>query len=138
MKSLFFLFAGIIFITSSCHDKQEYDINANDKYEKTKESLGETEQKNPVKFLTVSGNNKRNLLGQTVVRGSVTNNAKVSTYKDVDVKLSFYSKTGALLEEDHEVVYQSINPGATTNFKSKYFAPKGTDSVAMHIAGAKY
>ncbi|MEO5942978.1 MAG: hypothetical protein ABIP30_01370 [Ferruginibacter sp.] len=138
MKPLFFLLAGIIFITASCNSSHEYEIKATDKYEKAKESLGETEQKNPAKFLTVSGNNKRNLLGQTVIKGSVTNKATVATYKDVDIKLSFYSKTGALLEEDHEVVYESINPGATTNFKSKYFAPKGTDSVAMHIVGAKY
>lgn len=138
MKPLFFLFTAIIITTASCNNSHEYEIKATDKYEKTKESLGETEQKNPIRFLSVSGNNKRNLLGQTVIKGAVTNKATVATYKDVDIKLSFYSKTGTLLEEDHEVVYESINPGATTNFKSKYFAPKGTDSVAMHIVDAKY
>ena len=60
------------------------------------------------------------------------------TFKDIDVKLSFYSKTGALLEEDHEVVYESVNPGGSAGFKTKYFAPKGTDSVAMKVISAKY
>ena len=60
------------------------------------------------------------------------------SYKDIDIKLSFYSKTGTLLEEDHEIVYETIHPGYNANFKSKYFTPKGTDSVAMHVVGAKY
>ena len=38
-----------------------------------------------------------------VIRGSVTNKASVASYKDVDVKLSFYSKTGALLEADKKL-----------------------------------
>lgn len=72
-----------------------------------------------------------------MIKGVLTNNAKVVSYKDVDVELSFYSKTGALLEKDHEVIYETIAPGYGTDFKTKYFAPKGTDSVALKIVGAK-
>jgi hypothetical protein len=138
MKSILALLIAFSLIGVACNNSQQYDIQPNDKYEKTKESLAETEQKSPSKFLTVAGNNKKNLLGQTVIKGTVFNKAKIVTYKDVDIKLSFYSKTGTLLEEDHEVVYESINPGQSANFKSKYFAPKGTDSVAMHVVTAKY
>jgi len=35
-------------------------------------------------------------------------------------------------------VYESVAPGTTVNFKSKYFSPKGTDSIAMKIVSAKY
>ena len=78
------------------------------------------------------------MIGQTVVIAHVTNKATVCTYKDIEIKLSFYSKTGALLEEDHETVYQSIHPGGSASFKSKYFAPKGTDSVGLTVIRAKY
>ena len=60
------------------------------------------------------------------------------SYKDVDIKLFFYSKTGALLQEDQEMIYETIAPGATASFKSKYFSPKGTDSIAMKVVSAKY
>jgi len=100
--------------------------------------MAELEQKSPAGFLTVSGTKKKNLLGQTVVNGTIFNKARVVTYKDIELKLSFYSKTGTLLEEDKEVIYESIHPGGSKRFKSKYFTPKGTDSVAMKIAGAKY
>jgi len=108
-----------------------------DKYEQTKESLEQTEKKNPKRFLSVAGNDRKNLIGQRVIKGTVSNNATVASYKDVDIELSFFSKTGALLEKDHEVIYETIAPGSSTSFKTKYFAPKGTDSVAMKIVAAK-
>lgn len=61
----------------------------------------------------------------------------MAIYKDVDLKLDFYSKTKALLETDKETVYERIHPGETKAFKTKYFAPKGSDSVALRVLGAK-
>ena len=46
------------------------------------------------------------MLGQTVVKGTITNNATVAVFKDVDLKLSFYSKTRALLETDKETIFE--------------------------------
>jgi uncharacterized lipoprotein NlpE involved in copper resistance len=138
MKKLLIPIAALIYCLPACNNRHEYEIKSNEVYEKSKASIEEVEKKNPVRFLKVSGNDKRNLLGQTVIKGNVFSNAKMVTYKDIDIKLSFYSKTGALLEEDHEVVYESVDPGGSAAFKSKYFAPKGTDSVAMKVISAKY
>lgn len=137
MKNLLIaLFAFLLF--ASCSNEKNYNINSNDKYEKGKASIEEIEKKNPEQFLRVSGNSKKNLLRQTVIKGNIFNNAKVVTFKDIEIKLKFYSKTGALLEEDTDVIYESINPGGSASFKSKYFTPKGTDSVAMSVTSAKY
>ena len=135
-KTTAILIVSLLFFTA-CKTKVD-EKKVADNYEKGKLTVAEIEQKNPERFLTVSGSNKRNLLGQTVIRGNILNNAKMVSFKDIDIKLSFYSKTGALLEEDHEVVYETLNPGAGTSFKSKYFAAKGTDSVAMKVITAKY
>ena len=122
---------------AACNSNDKAPEKTKDKYEQTKESLADTEKKNPSLFLTVSGHDKRNLIGQTVVKGTLTNTAKVSNFKDVDLELSFYSKTGTLLEKDHETIYETLAPGSSTNFKTKYFAPKGTDSVGLKVVGAK-
>lgn len=106
-------------------------------YAKTKENLALKEKKNPVAFLSVSGIKKTNLIGQTVIRGKISNHASVVSYKDINVLLSFYSKTGTLLEKDNETVYENIGPGKIKKFKTKYFAPKGTDSVGYEIVSAK-
>ena len=137
MKKINLGFMLLAFIFTACNSKDKSPEKTKDKYEETKQSLGETEQKNPGLFLSVSGHDRRNLIGQTVVKGTLSNNAKVSTFKDVDLEITFYSKTGALLEKDHETIYETIAPGESTNFKTKYFAPKGTDSVALKVVGAK-
>ncbi len=138
MKKPFFLFSIFIFTLFSCSSDGEKRANAEkESYQETKNSLLTKEQKDPAKFLIVSGQDKKNLLGQTVVKGVISNVAKVATFKDVDINLSFYSKTKALLETDKETVFEVLSPGQSKDFKTKYFAPKGTDSVALEVLGAK-
>lgn len=130
------LFATAVLFSCNSNDTKKVETDKQD-YEKTKENLADKEKKDPQKFLIVSGHDKHNLLGQTVVKGTITNKATVASYKDVDVKLDFYSKTGTLLETDKETVFEIIAPGQSKNFKTKYFAPKGTDSVALAVTAAK-
>ena len=137
MKHLQIVLLATIFFLAAC-DNHKYDIRTDDKYEKGKLSVEQIEKKNPEHFLSVSGNDKKNLFGQTVIRGSIFNNAKMVPFKDVEIKLFFYSKTKTLLEEDLQTIYETINPGGSTSFKSKYFAPKGTDSVGMRVVTAKF
>jgi hypothetical protein len=138
MKKIIPALIVVSFVFAACGgDEKADDVKTKDKYEQTKETLEQTEKKNPKRFLTVEGSDRKNLIGQRVIKGTVSNKATVASYKDVDIELSFYSETGALLEKDHEVIYETIKAGGSTSFKTKYFAPKGTDSVAMKIVGAK-
>ena len=119
----------------SCNS--ESAVKENESYNETKTSLKKKEEKNPPAFIIVKGNSKKNIVGQTVVKGTLVNKASVATFKDVDIQLTFYSKTKALLETDKETIYQILNPGESQQFKTKYFAPKGTDSVGLKVLGAK-
>ncbi len=118
-------------------DEQAAEAKANDKYEQTKESLEETEKKSPKRFLSVEGNHKKKLFGRTVIKGTISNKATVAKFKDVDVELSYFSSTGALLLKEHEMIYKEIEPGNSLDFKAKTYAPKGTDSISMKIYAAK-
>jgi hypothetical protein len=123
---------------TACHntDQQKEKKFDGETYEKSKESLGDKEKNNPSKFLSVEHKTHKNLIGQTVVKGTITNSASVCTYKDVEIKLTFFSKTGVKLDEAIENVYEVIPPGETVKFKTKEFATKGTDSVAVEIMKA--
>lgn len=134
-KNFLFLLAMTSAIMISCNSDTAEMEEAS--YEKTRELLLEKELKNPANFLTVVGKDKKNLLGQTVIKGKVTNHATIAVFKDVDIKLFFYSKTKALLETDTETIFEQVQPGQTKDFKTKYFAPKGTDSVGIQVTGAK-
>jgi len=126
------------FVFAACGgDEKAADKKDKDKYDQTKETLEETEKKNPKRFLSVDGYKRRNLIRETVVKGTITNKATVASYKDIDVEISFYSETGALLLKDHEVVYKVIGPNSNEDFKYKTYAPKGSDSVSMKIVSAK-
>lgn len=129
-----FAFSSILF---SCNSNSEKAATEKESYEKTKKSMREKEEKNPVDFLVVNANDKRNLFGQTVIKGTLTNRAKIAVFKDINLNLSFYSKTKVLLETDKETVFEVLHPGESKSFKTKYFAPKGADSVAVKVLDAK-
>jgi len=126
-----------LLILSACDDTESGIASEKEKYQQAKQTLEEKEKENPAVFLLVDSRDKHNLIGQTVVKGTLRNIAKVCTYKDVELELSFYSKTGTLLIKTNETVYDQIEPGKSANFKAKEFAPKGSDSVAIKILGAK-
>ena len=136
-KMIIFLFFACIMLASCSSDNDSKAKSEKESYQLTKEELLRKEQKSPQYFLIVSGRNQKNIVGQTVVKGSITNKASVAVFKDVSLKLSFYSKTHALLETDKETIFETFRPGESKNFKTKYFAPKGTDSVALEVLGAK-
>lgn len=136
MKRISGIAAALLVFLISCNTGNDVK-SEQESYQLTKEQLLIKEQKNPAGFLLVSGNDKRNLVGQTVIKGKITNIATVAVFKDIDIQLAFYSKTKAILETDKETIFEKLNPGESKEFKTKYFAPKGTDSVAMVVLGAK-
>lgn len=137
MKKFLCILLASLTILFACNSNSNKAAAEKEKYQQAKETLEEKEKKNPVAFLLVSSHDKHNLIGQTVVRGTVSNNAKVCAYKDVQLQLAFYSKTGTLLLTTNETVYDKIEPGKSAGFKAKEFAPKGTDSIAIKVIGAK-
>lgn len=137
MKKIAIVAIMSVIACSACDDTENSVASEKEKYQQAKETLEEKEKKNPAGFLLVNSRDKHNLIGQTVVKGTLRNIAKVCTYKDVELELSFFSKTGTLLIKTNETVYDQIEPGKSANFKTKEFAPKGSDSVAIKILGAK-
>jgi hypothetical protein len=138
MYKLFAVAFAVAIISCNSADKTVAEKKEKDKYEQTKETLEETEKKNPKRFLTVElDKDKKNLIGQMVVKGEVKNNAKVAAYKDIEIEISYYSKTGTFLMSSNDVIYEVVKAGESSKFKNKEFAPKGTDSVGLKIVGAK-
>jgi hypothetical protein len=136
MKS-YFLYLIIALSMFACKEKKQEESFDKKTYEVVKETLEEKEKKNPTRFIAANNRDRKNIIGQTVVIVNLTNNATIATYKDIALKLSFFSKTSVKLDEGNETVYETLKPGQTIKFKTKYFAPKGTDSVAVKVTGAK-
>ncbi|MGN6542466.1 MAG: hypothetical protein ACTHKY_16785 [Ginsengibacter sp.] len=136
MKKYFAVVILVAIFLFACNENDSSQ-QKKESYEVTKKELLSKEQTDPTAFISISGHNKKNIVGQTVVRGTLTNKASIAVFKDVDIKLSFYSKTKALLETDKETIFEILEPGESKDFKTKYFAPKGTDSVGLQVLSAK-
>jgi hypothetical protein len=137
MKKTGFIAIACIIFLFACKSNGTQSASEKEVYQKATKALEEREKKNPASFLTVQSHDKSNLIGQTVIKGTINNTAKICTYKDVQLELSFYSKTGALLEKDIETIYDLIAPGKSLDFKTKYFAPRQTENVVIKVLGAK-
>ncbi len=135
MKKIIVVFSLLVLLNACKNGNKEQSFDAKS-YEVVKETLEEKERKNPSRFLVVETKDRKNLFGQTVVKGTISNSATVAAYKNIALKLSFFSKTGVKLDEVAETIYEKISPGQTIQFKTKYFAPKGTDSVAVLVLKA--
>lgn len=104
-------------------------------YTAQKESLEQKEKKHPLQFLRVEGDNKKNIIGQTVIRGTIYNNATVASYKDVRIKMLCF-KDGKMVEEHEDTIDDVIKPNSDNDFKTKYRLPKGTDSIHLSVMSA--
>ena len=104
-------------------------------YTAQKESLEQKEKKHPLQFLRVEGDDKKNIIGQTVIRGTISNKATVASYKDVRVKMLCY-KDGKMVEEHEDIIEDIIKPNSDKDFKTKYRLPKGTDSIDLSVMSA--
>jgi len=128
----FSIFCIVFFLTECGSSEKKFDSQS---YEHYKESLAEKEKKNPLAFLTVTAENKKNIIGQTVVRGKISNKATVSSYKDVRIKMLCY-KDNKMMIEHEDVIDDVIKSNSINNFKIKYRLPKGTDSIALSVMSA--
>jgi hypothetical protein len=137
MKKMFGLIIIVSILFAACQSKAEKEKVAEDSYEKAKESLEEREKKNPVSFITVTSKDKHNLIGQTVIKGTVNNNAKVCAYKDFELEFSFFSKTGVLLQKELKTVFDIIPSGKAADFKEKMWVNKDADSMSIKVLTAK-
>lgn len=105
-------------------------------YQDEKENLYATESKNAPGFLKVTGDFRKNLLGQTVIRATVDNRATVCRYKNVRVKMLFYDQNNTLFENHEEVIASVLSPGESHPCKWRYATQKKTARIAFSILGA--
>lgn len=133
-KNMVKMFPLLLCLISACSNTSG-DAAVN-QYDQQKEQLERQEHNQPLSFLSVASNDKKNWLGKTVVKGKVANTASVSSYKDVRIKLLSYHKDGRMLEEHEDVIGGVIKPNTSKDFKLRYRLPKGADSIALSIMSA--
>ncbi len=101
-----------------------------------REQLKTKEEQHPTEFLSGEISFHDNLIGQSVIRGHVTNSATAATFKDIELTITYISKTGTPISNEIFTVYETLSPGQSTSFKFKTRSPKGTSNCKMVVSGA--
>ncbi len=102
-----------------------------------REQLKAKESQHPTEFLAGEISFHDNLIGQSVIRGHVTNSATAATFKDIELTITYISKTGAPISNEIFTVFEVLKPGQSASFKFKTRSPKGTKDAEMVVSGAK-
>jgi hypothetical protein len=126
--------AGLLLIFSCKGKDHQADTKA---YAEHKRSLAVTEQENPAAFLSLDSKTHKNLIGQTVIKGTIYNKATVTAYKNIRLKFLFYDASGKETRHHEDAFEETIKPGGNYRYKSKFRPPGGSDSCAVSIMSAE-
>lgn len=131
------LLSLIIIVFTSCSSETADEASSSySTHEEVKMSLEEKERQNPTEFLSVEGTYKKNLLDEWVVEGTIQNTASIATYKDVVLKIVYYTKTQTELGSEEKSVIEYFRPNTSQPFKIKTKGYEGTESIGLEIISA--
>jgi hypothetical protein len=72
-----------------------------------------------------------------VIEGYIVNKASLAKFKDVALKVTYYSKTNTIIYEKTFIFYEYYNPNSTKDFSLKVYPPKGSNTFKVEVINAK-
>ena len=106
-------------------------------YEESVMTIQEIEAASPMNYLKADGTYNTNFFGDKVkINGVITNSATVTTYKDVTVRINFYSKTNTLIGSEDYTLYEFYPPNSKQDFKLKVKAYSNVSSLSWEVINA--
>lgn len=132
--AIIFLALVALFIITNIFDKETND-SAN--YEKSVKTIQEIEATSPLDYLQADGTYNNNFIGDKVkIDGKITNTATVTTYKDLTIRVNFYSKTNTLIRTEDYTLYEFYPPNTIQDFKLKVKAYSNVSSLGWEVVSA--
>jgi hypothetical protein len=99
-------------------------------YEHQVQRVEDIERENPLRFLRITGNYSENFWGNKYnIDFTIINNATVAQYKDVTMRVTYYTKTNSVLTTQDHTIYEYFPPTSSKEFHLKF----PTYSDATHI-----
>lgn len=104
--------------------------------EELRAELAEKERANPATYLVPTVKVRYNFVGQTIVEGSIMNNASVAIFKDIVFEVSYISKTNSVISTEKFTVYEVARPGKWASFKFRTSSPKEAEGYSSAVISA--
>lgn len=136
MKTMKYAIAALVICTLSVSCNSANNQRPSTKYEEKKASMADMEKESPLKFLKISGSHRRNLVSQEVIEGEVANHATLTSYKNIEIQLTFLNSDGSTVDKQKHTLDDVAKPGSSVDFKIKVSHVKDASSVTMDIVDA--
>lgn len=100
-------------------------------------SIEDTERLNPARFLSSAGTYRERLLAKKIrIDGEIVNRATVASYKDVTVKVTYYSKTKSVVSSSNHTLYEVFPPSSTKAFRLDVPNYRNVASIGWDVVAA--
>lgn len=109
-------------------------VNATSPMAKT--SLQQKEAANPMQYLSVHGKMHRNLVGKKIIKGTITNLASLSGYKNMEMAITFLSGNHTELQTQLFYVNDIVAPNGAIAFRNVFNAPAETAGFQIKVISA--
>lgn len=119
----------IVEIDNDENEEEGNDVN----HEDIKRDLQKMEESEPLKYVSLTFDVDGTLSGKARIRGRIRNSASLATFKDADLKMTFYAKTGTAIGQQNKVLYEVFHPRSSKGFDWKIEVPSKTQSVNVQI-----
>ena len=73
-----------------------------------------------------------------LIEGFLNNKATLATFKDITLKVSYYSKTKSILRQKNFVLYEYFGPGSTNRLSIKDYPPEDWNSFNVEVVKADW
>jgi hypothetical protein len=102
-----------------------------------REELYETEKSNPKNYLSVDYDLSYKILtGEEKITGTIYNYASIATFKDIELRVTYFSGTETEIKSETYVIYDYVHPGGSTPFIIKTYYPEGTKTIGVKVKTA--
>jgi hypothetical protein len=134
LKNSFVILILVSIIFTSCQEKK---VNK-DNYGTLVYELKMYERENSLSFLKVEGDYSENFWGDKIdIDAEIINDAKVASFKDVQLRVTYFSKTKSVITTKDYVVYEVFLPQKKTKIVMKIENFKEAETISLEVVGAK-
>lgn len=138
MKSIIYILTLTFYLVScSPYDGSGSTNGSKETYDEKVTSIEEIEVGQPSKFLSANATYRKNLIGTKIkINGTISNRATVATYKDVIIRVRYYSMTQTELYNEDYTVYKFFPPNSVVDFDLKITNFKDVESIGLEVVSA--
>jgi len=105
---------------------------------RAEKSIKEKEMNDPAAYIKAKTSWHKNLIGETVLTGSLLNTSALTSFKNPVLLVTWISKTNTVIGTSRYPIYEMLKPKKSIQYKLKVKAPYKYADVNVSVESAKF